>query len=83
MWNRSLDWSAAVQFSLGRVQHTVGQMCHCRMLLHGLPTFAVMEFHPIVFTVLNLACILESLGEKFAKVIVIGGILESKIANIA
>jgi len=42
-----------------------------------------MELHPIVFTVLNISCILESLGEKFAKVVVIWGILESKIANIA
>jgi hypothetical protein len=72
-----------VYLSLGRVQHTVGQMRHCRMLFHSLPTFAIMEFHPIVITVLSFSCIPESLGEKFLEVVVIWGILESKIANIA
>lgn len=83
VWNWRLNRPTAVQISLGRVRHAVGHMCHCRMMLQGLPTLAVMELHPIVFTILNLSCILQGLGEEFAEVVVIRGILESKIANIA
>lgn len=53
------------------------------VVLGSLPAFAVVELHPIIFSILNLAGALESLGEEVAKVVVIWSILKSKVANVA
>lgn len=51
--------------------------------LHDLPTLAVVQLHPIVLAVLNLASALERLGEELTEVIVVGGVLKTKVANVA
>jgi hypothetical protein len=51
--------------------------------LHHLPTLAVVQLHPVVLAILNLPSALEGLGEELAQVVVVGGILESEVANVA
>ena len=53
------------------------------VVLGSLPALAVVELHPIIFSILNLAGALESLGEEVAKVVVIWSILKSKVADVA
>lgn len=52
------------------------------VLLHGLPALAVVQLHPIVLAVLNLATVLQCLGEEVAQVVVVGCVLEAKVANV-
>jgi hypothetical protein len=51
--------------------------------LHDLPALAIVQLHPVVLAVLNLASALERLGEELAEVVVVGGILETKVADVA
>lgn len=53
------------------------------VLLNGLPSFAVVELHPIVLTILDLSSVLQCLGEQIPKIVVIRGILEAKISDVA
>ena len=53
------------------------------VMLGSLPALAVVELHPIILSILNLAGALESLGEEVAKVVVIWSILKSKVPDIA
>jgi hypothetical protein len=53
-----------------------------RVGLHDLPTLAVVQLHPVVLAVFNLSGALQCLGEELAEVVVVGGILESEVANI-
>ena len=52
------------------------------MMLHCLPALAIVQLHPIVFAVLNLARVLESLSEKFSEVIVIWSILKPEVPDV-
>lgn len=52
-------------------------------MLHCLPTFAIVQLHPIVFAVFNLAGIFESLGEEFPEVIVVWSVLKPEIPDVA
>ena len=45
-------------------------LLNCRMGFHYLPALAIVELHPVVLAVLNLASALECLGEEFAEVVV-------------
>jgi len=47
-----------------------------------VPALAVVELHPVVLAVLNLTSALESLSEEITKVVVIGSVLETKVANV-
>ena len=53
------------------------------VVLGSLPALAVVELHPIILSILNLASALESLSEEVAKVVVIWSILKSKVADVA
>ena len=52
------------------------------MLLDGLPSFAVVQLHPVVLPVFHLARALQGLGEEVAEVVVVGGVFESKVSHI-
>jgi hypothetical protein len=54
-----------------------------RVRLHHLPALAVVQLHPVVLAILNLPSALERLGEELAQVVVIGGVLETEVANVA
>lgn len=52
------------------------------MSLHGFPALAVVELHPVVLAILDLASLLEGLGEKITKVVVVGSVLEAEVAHV-
>lgn len=52
------------------------------MFLNGLPPFAVVQLHPIIFSILDFSRVLQRLGEQVSQVIVIGSVLESQVADI-
>ena len=47
------------------------------------PPSTVVQFHPIVLSILNFPSVLEGLGKKIPQVIVVRGVFETKIAHIA
>ena len=68
---------------LGRyVLTSLVQMSLRWVLLHVLPALSIVDLHPVVLAILHFAGILESLGEQIAKVVVVGSVLEAKIADI-
>lgn len=54
-----------------------------RVRLEHLPALSIVQLHPVILAVLDLSGALESLGEQLAEVVVVGGILETEVANIA
>lgn len=52
------------------------------VLLHGLPALAVVQLHPIVLAIFNLATILQCLSEQIAQVVVVGSVLKAEVANV-
>jgi len=54
-----------------------------RVRLHDLPALPVVQLHPVVLAILDLAGALEGLGKELAQVVVVGGVLESKVADVA
>lgn len=40
------------------------------------------DLHPVVFAILYVACVLESLGKELAEVIVVGSVFEAEVSNI-
>lgn len=70
----------------GRVWVDVG-MVHGlggrRVRLHGFPALAIVQLHPVVFTILNLARALQGLGEELAEVVVVGCVLEAQVTDVA
>jgi hypothetical protein len=56
----------------------------CRWVrLHNLPALAVVQLHPVVLAVFDLASALERLGEQLTQVVVVGGVLKTKVADVA
>lgn len=53
------------------------------MGLHGFPSLAVVDLHPVVFAILNLARVLQCLRKEIAQVIVVRVVLETKVADVA
>lgn len=53
------------------------------MSLHGFPALAVVKLHPVVFSILDFARVLQSLSEEVAKVVVVWCVLESKVSYVA
>jgi hypothetical protein len=47
------------------------------MVLHGLPPFAIIDLHPVVYAIFGFPSVLEGLGEELTKVIVVWFVLES------
>lgn len=66
----------------GCVVWGLGVVVAMGMLLDSFPSLAVVELHPVILSILNLASIFQSLGEKIAEMVVVGGIFEAKVANI-
>lgn len=48
-----------------------------------LPSSSTVQLHPVVLAIFELVRISSRLGEEITEEVVIGGILESKISNIA
>lgn len=51
--------------------------------LHDLPALSVVELHPVVLAILNFASALKCLRKELTEVVVVGGVLKTKVADIA
>ena len=61
----------------------MGEVLRLTVVLGRLPPLAVVQLHPIVLSIFDLARSLESLSEQITQVVVIWSILESKVADVA
>lgn len=50
----------------------------------GVPSLSriLVDLHPVVLAVLDVAGVLESLGKELAEVVVVGGVLEAEVADV-
>lgn len=53
------------------------------MLLHSFPALAVVNLHPVVLAIFDLSGALEGLREQLTKVVVIWGVFEAEIPDVA
>lgn len=75
----TLDGHGRVLISIG-VVHSL----HRRWVtFEHLPAFSVVQLHPVVFAVFDLARALESLRKELTEVVVVGSVFEPEIANVA
>lgn len=77
----------AVEVDGGRrvlVDVGVLELLHSRRVgLHMLPALAVVELHPVVLSVLDLAGALKRLREELTEVVIVGRVLETEVADVA
>ncbi len=53
------------------------------VLLHRLlPSFAVIELHPIIIPILDLPSVFQRLGEEIAQVVVVWSILKTEVSHV-
>jgi hypothetical protein len=55
----------------------------CRTIRLVVPSASVVELHPVVLPILHFTSILEGLRQKVPEIVVVGGVLEPKVANVA
>ncbi len=50
----------------------------------GVPALSriLVDLHPVVFAVLDLAGVLESLSKELAEIVVVGGVFEAEVADV-
>jgi hypothetical protein len=53
------------------------------VLLDSFPPSATIQLHPVVFTILDFASVLERLSEEISQKVVVRGVLKSEVANVA
>lgn len=58
------------------------KVCLRRVLLQDFPAFAIVELHPVIFSILDFSSVFQSLSKEIAKVVVVGGVFEAEIANV-
>lgn len=78
----SLGDAVAVYITSGSVGCVVVEMCLAGVCLHCFPSLAVVELHPVVLAILDLARVLECSGEELAEVVVVGCVLEAEVSNV-
>jgi hypothetical protein len=77
----------AVKVNRGRrvlVSTGLLELVHGRgVCLEDFPSLSVVQLHPVVLSVLDLAGALKCLSEQLAKVVIIWCILEAKVPDVA
>ena len=55
-----------------------------KMITHrvGHPSLSIVQEHPVVHAILDLASVLESLGEEVPEEVVVRSLLESELADV-
>lgn len=72
----------AVKLHLGGTRSGIWVVVAAR-LVHRVPALGVLaDLHPVVLAILHLAGVLQRLGEEVSEVIVVGGVLESKVSHV-
>lgn len=61
----------------------VVQVCGA-MILHRVPPLSriLADLHPVVLAILDVASVLQGLGEELSKVVVVGGVLETEVSDV-
>ena len=54
-----------------------------RVMLHGFPSLAIVQLHPVIFSIFDFASVLEGLSKEVSKVVVVRSVLEAKVSYIA
>jgi len=54
-----------------------------RVGLHNLPALSIVQLHPVVLAILDLAGALESLSEQLAEIVVIWLVLKTQVSDVA
>lgn len=54
-----------------------------RRIRFVFPAPSVVQLHPVIFSVFNIASVFQSLCEEVPKVVIVGGVLESKIPYVS
>jgi hypothetical protein len=63
---------------------TLLELVHGRgVCLEDFPPLSVVQLHPVVLSVFNLAGALKCLSEQFAEVVVIRCVLKAKVPDVA
>jgi hypothetical protein len=65
----------------GRIGKIVLQVLLGRVRL-VFPASAAVQLHPVILSILNFASVLESLGEQVPKVVVVGCVFETEVADV-
>ena len=74
-----IDGGRGVLVDVGMVH-----LLDCRgVRLHYLPALSIVQLHPVVFAVLDLASALQRLGEELTQVVVVGCVLEAEVTDVA
>lgn len=74
-----IDGSRRVLVDVGMVHLLNGRWVG----FHYLPALSIVQLHPIVLAVLNLASALKRLREEFAQVVVIRCVLKAEVTDVA
>jgi hypothetical protein len=53
------------------------------MLLDGFPATTAVELHPVILSIFNLTRVFQGLGEQIPQEVVVRGVFESEVSNIA
>lgn len=53
-----------------------------RRIRFVFPTPSIVQFHPVIFPVFNIASVFQGLCEEVSKVVIIGGVLEPKVPHV-
>lgn len=69
-----------MQIAAGRILVLVEMCLRCVRLV--VPPAAIVQLHPVVISILDLAGALEGLGQEISKVVIVGGVLEPEVAHI-
>jgi len=54
-----------------------------RVFGDGFPPFAIVQLHPVVFSVIHLAAVLQGLSKESTKEVIVGCILKAKVSHVA
>lgn len=75
----------AVDLAGGRVGYSIAvvEVSGRCVALHRFPALSVIDFHPVIFAILNLAGALKGLREQLTQVVVIGSVLEAEVTDVA
>jgi hypothetical protein len=65
------------------VWHLVaGMSVVLRRIRFVFPAPSIVQLHPVIFSVFNIASVFQSLCEEVPKVVIVGCVLESKIPHV-
>jgi hypothetical protein len=50
---------------------------------NGFPPLAIVQLHPVVFSVIHLAAVFQGLSKESTKEVIVGCVLKTKVSHVA